>query len=39
VLEDNPLANPAALQDVLLVMTDGRLVLDRLPFGRAPRTD
>ncbi len=39
VLEENPLANPAALQDVLMVMTDGRLVMDRLPFGRAPRTD
>lgn len=39
VLEENPLENPAALQDVLLVMTDGRLVMNRLPFGRAPRTD
>lgn len=37
VLDGNPLENPAALQDVLLVMTDGRLAMNRLPFGRASR--
>ena len=37
VLERNPLEDPGALQDVLIVVTDGRVVLNRLPFGRAPR--
>ncbi len=37
VLERNPLEDPGALQDVLVVITDGRVVLNRLPFGRAPR--
>lgn len=30
----NPLADVAALQDVLLVMSNGRLVLKRIPFAR-----
>lgn len=37
VLERNPLEDPGALQDVLIVITDGRVVLNRLPFGRASR--
>ena len=38
VLEGNPLDDPASLQDVLVVVTNGRVVLNRLPFGRpAPR--
>ena len=37
VLDRNPLEEPGALQDVLVVMTNGRIVLDRLPFGRSPR--
>lgn len=37
VLDGNPLEDPAVLQDVLLVMTDGRVALNRLPFGRAGR--
>ena len=38
VLEGNPLDDPAWLQDVLIVVTNGRVVLNRLPFGRpAPR--
>ena len=37
VLERNPLDDPGALQDVLVVITDGRVVLNRLPFGRTPR--
>ena len=37
VLDRNPLEDPAALQDVLVVITDGRVVLDRLPFGRPRR--
>jgi imidazolonepropionase-like amidohydrolase len=38
VLEGNPLDDPAWLQDVLVVMTNGRVALNRLPFGRgAPR--
>ncbi len=32
-VEGNPLTNLAALEDVLLVMNDGRVVLDRLRFG------
>ena len=34
VLEANPLEDPMALQDVLVVITDGRVVLNRTPFGR-----
>ena len=34
-VEGNPLADPAALQDVLLVVSNGRVALDRLDF--APR--
>lgn len=38
VLEGNPLDDPAWLQDVLIVVTNGRVVLNRLPVGRvAPR--
>jgi imidazolonepropionase-like amidohydrolase len=29
----NPLTNIEALQDVLLVMSNGRLALKRIPFG------
>ena len=31
---DNPIATIKALQDVVLVMSNGHLVLNRLPFGR-----
>jgi imidazolonepropionase-like amidohydrolase len=34
-VEGNPLADPAALQDLLLVVSNGRVALDRLDF--APR--
>lgn len=34
VLEANPLDDPRVLQDVLIVITDGRVVLNRTPFGR-----
>jgi imidazolonepropionase-like amidohydrolase len=34
VIEGDPMADIAALQDVLVVMTDGRVALNRLPFGR-----
>ena len=38
VLEGNPLDDPSWLQDVLIVVTNGRVVLNRLPFVRpAPR--
>jgi imidazolonepropionase-like amidohydrolase len=33
LLEHDPLEDPAALQDVLMVMTNGRVALNRLPFG------
>lgn len=36
VLEGNPLDDPAILQDVLIVITNGRIALNRLPFGRRP---
>lgn len=36
VLEGNPLEDPMWLQDVTVVITDGRVVLNRLPFGRRP---
>lgn len=34
VVERNPLENPAALQDVLFVMSNGRIAVDRLRFGK-----
>ena len=34
VLEGNPLEDASVLQDVLIVITDGRVVLNRTPFGR-----
>jgi imidazolonepropionase-like amidohydrolase len=34
-VEGNPLENPAVLQDVLLVVSNGRVALDRLTFGKA----
>jgi imidazolonepropionase-like amidohydrolase len=34
-VDGNPLDNPAVLQDVLLVVSNGRLALDRLSFARA----
>jgi len=37
VLDRNPLEDPMALQDVLVVFTDGVVALNRLPFGRATR--
>jgi len=37
VLEHDPLVNPATLQDVLMVMTNGRVVMNRLPFARTDR--
>lgn len=33
-VEGNPLDNPRVLQDVLLVVSNGRVVLDRLDFGK-----
>jgi len=39
LLEHDPLERPETLQDVLMVMTNGRVALNRLPFGitgRAP---
>lgn len=36
VLEGNPLEDAAWLQDVLVVITNGRVALDRLPFARRP---
>ena len=35
LLPDNPLTNVAALQDVLLVMSNGRIALKRIPFAVA----
>jgi imidazolonepropionase-like amidohydrolase len=35
-VEGNPLEDPAALQDVLLVMSNGRVALDRLDFTPRP---
>jgi imidazolonepropionase-like amidohydrolase len=37
VLDRNPLEDIAAYQDVLLVMYDGRIALDRLEFGTSRR--
>ena len=34
-VEGNPLEDPAALQDVLLVVSNGRVALDRLDFAPA----
>jgi len=34
ILDGNPLDDVATLQDVLVVITNGRVVLNRLPFGR-----
>ncbi len=34
VLEGNPLDDPVWLQDVTVVITNGRVALNRLPFGR-----
>lgn len=36
VLEGNPLDDAAWLQDVTVVVTNGRVVLNRLPFARRP---
>ncbi len=36
-VEQNPLERIATLQDPLLVISNGRIGLDRLGFGRAPR--
>jgi imidazolonepropionase-like amidohydrolase len=36
-VEQNPLERIATLQDPLLVISNGRIGLDRLDFGRAPR--
>ena len=37
-VDGNPLKDPRVLQDVLLVVSNGRLALDRLAFGK-PATD
>jgi imidazolonepropionase-like amidohydrolase len=34
VVEENPLENIRALQDVLLVVSNGRVALNRLTFGK-----
>lgn len=34
VVEKNPLQDPRALADVLVVISNGRVALNRLPFGR-----
>jgi imidazolonepropionase-like amidohydrolase len=36
VLDGNPLDDPAWLQDVLIVVTNGRVALNRLPFAKNP---
>ncbi len=33
-VSDNPLEDPKALQDVVLIMSNGNMVLNRLPFGK-----
>jgi imidazolonepropionase-like amidohydrolase len=38
VVERNPLENVRTLQDPLLVISNGRVALDRLSFGKAERT-
>jgi imidazolonepropionase-like amidohydrolase len=35
VVEGNPLEDPRALQDPLLVVSNGRVVVDRLDFAKA----
>jgi imidazolonepropionase-like amidohydrolase len=37
VVEGNPLADPVVLQDVLLVISNGRVALDRLAFAKGDR--
>jgi imidazolonepropionase-like amidohydrolase len=37
LLERDPLVEPATLQDVLVVVTNGRVVRNRLPFARMDR--
>lgn len=37
VVEENPLEDPVALQDVLVVISNGRVGLNRLPFGAERR--
>jgi imidazolonepropionase-like amidohydrolase len=34
-VEGNPLEEPVVLQDVLLVVSNGRVALDRLSFAKA----
>lgn len=34
VMEGNPLDDPRALQDVLVVISNGKVALNRLPFGK-----
>jgi imidazolonepropionase-like amidohydrolase len=36
VVPDNPLDDLRTLQDVLVVVSNGRVALNRLPFGRTP---
>lgn len=36
VVEENPLDNPVVLQDPLLVMSNGRVAVNRLGFGKRP---
>lgn len=38
MLDRNPLEDIGAYQDPLLVMSDGRIALDRLEFGADPLT-
>jgi imidazolonepropionase-like amidohydrolase len=33
-IPDNPIEDPKALQDVVMIMSNGNLVLNRLPFGK-----
>ncbi len=33
LVEDNPITEPKALQDVLVVISNGHIVMNRLPFG------
>jgi imidazolonepropionase-like amidohydrolase len=37
LLERDPLVEPATLQDVLVVVTNGRVVRNRLPVARLDR--
>jgi imidazolonepropionase-like amidohydrolase len=36
VVDGNPLEDPGVLQDVLLVVSNGRVAADRLSFAAAP---